>query len=212
MVGTNLLTTIPLHRRGAVPLRGRRRCARAADAHRFYAWHIFGLTLIMAVLVAWHIFRVRRDGGIAVPAARTAPRPAPDHPLRAGRPRGAGDADRRCAAGRCSPCCCPPRSRRRSRMRRPRWLADARAPWFFLWVQQLLRYRRTRFWMGVFVPLAVLALLALLPVFFKAYARRAARPLAPARRPQGLVHPRPGRARLAPADRIGDQELKTETQ
>jgi quinol-cytochrome oxidoreductase complex cytochrome b subunit len=34
---------------------------------RFYAWHIFGLTLGSVILIAWHAFRVRRDGGIAIP-------------------------------------------------------------------------------------------------------------------------------------------------
>ncbi len=34
---------------------------------RFYAWHLFGLMLILLVIGVWHLFRVRRDGGIAVP-------------------------------------------------------------------------------------------------------------------------------------------------
>ena len=34
---------------------------------RFYGWHVFGLMLIAGILLVWHIFRVRRDGGIAVP-------------------------------------------------------------------------------------------------------------------------------------------------
>ena len=34
---------------------------------RFYAWHVFGLVLFLVVIGVWHLFRVRRDGGIAVP-------------------------------------------------------------------------------------------------------------------------------------------------
>jgi quinol-cytochrome oxidoreductase complex cytochrome b subunit len=32
---------------------------------RFYVWHIVGLILPMAAIIAWHGFRVRRDGGIS---------------------------------------------------------------------------------------------------------------------------------------------------
>lgn len=32
---------------------------------RFYVWHIVGLILPMAFIIAWHGFRVRRDGGIS---------------------------------------------------------------------------------------------------------------------------------------------------
>jgi quinol-cytochrome oxidoreductase complex cytochrome b subunit len=34
---------------------------------RFYSWHTFGLTLAMIFIGIWHVFRIRRDGGIAVP-------------------------------------------------------------------------------------------------------------------------------------------------
>ena len=67
VVGTNLLKTIPgigegLYRfviGGSEP--------GAPTLIRFYAWHIFGLTLAVAGITAWHIFRVRRDGGISAP-------------------------------------------------------------------------------------------------------------------------------------------------
>ena len=32
---------------------------------RFYTWHVFGLALVAFVFVCWHLFRVRRDGGIS---------------------------------------------------------------------------------------------------------------------------------------------------
>jgi len=44
-------------------------------------------------------------------------------------------------------------------------MSEVRAPWFFLWIQQLLRYGDA-FWMGVAIPLAVLAVLAAIPYIF----------------------------------------------
>jgi len=40
--------------------------------------------------------------------------------------------------------------------------SDSRAPWFFLWVQQLLKYGDPFFW-GVLVPLLVVLALGLIP-------------------------------------------------
>jgi quinol-cytochrome oxidoreductase complex cytochrome b subunit len=42
---------------------------------------------------------------------------------------------------------------------------EARAPWFFLWVQQMLKWGDPFLW-GVFVPLMLLILLALIPYIF----------------------------------------------
>ena len=127
---------------------------------RFYTWHILGLVLVSLFLGIWHLFRVRRDGGIA----------APPPEMR----------------------CDPTRITRSELLRRemvtvllagtllillsillPARLAapiqdgisltaDARAPWFFLWVQQLLRLGNPFFW-GIITPLMVLAWLALIP-------------------------------------------------
>ena len=41
----------------------------------------------------------------------------------------------------------------------------ARAPWFFLWVQQMLKLGNPFFWGGI-VPLAVLVLISFIPYFF----------------------------------------------
>jgi quinol-cytochrome oxidoreductase complex cytochrome b subunit len=41
-------------------------------------------------------------------------------------------------------------------------LSSARAPWFFLWIQQLLKYGDP-FLLGVIVPLVVLLILVLIP-------------------------------------------------
>jgi quinol-cytochrome oxidoreductase complex cytochrome b subunit len=48
---------------------------------------------------------------------------------------------------------------------RPGITADARAPWFFLWVQQMLKWGDPFVW-GVLVPLNFLLLLALIPYIF----------------------------------------------
>ena len=63
-------------------------------------------------------------------------------------------------------------------------VADSRAPWFFLWVQQLLKYGDA-FWMGVVIPACVLLFFILLPYIL------------PAPRPEDLGQWFPRRARLA---------------
>ena len=166
VAGTNLLKTIPILGDGlyAIVVGGDE--PGPATLIRFYAWHIFGLTLLLVVVGVWHLFRVRRDGGIAAPppAHRTDPSritraqlvrrevlaaffasivliglailfPAPIGP----------------ALGRDVP--------------PERLYADARAPWFFLWVQRLLRWGDP-FWMGIFIPLIILIVLTLLPYLF----------------------------------------------
>jgi quinol-cytochrome oxidoreductase complex cytochrome b subunit len=160
VVGTNLIKTIPLigNMLYAVLTGGTR--PGGATLIRFYAWHIFGLTLVAAILVAWHAFRVRRDGGIAVPppALRT------DHE-RISRDElvrrevlamlFAGAALILLAVFVPAPIA-PPITEIAAVS------ADARAPWFFLWVQQMLKWGDPFIW-GVLVPLILLAVLALIP-------------------------------------------------
>ena len=67
MTGTNLVKTIPLIGNALYTSLVGGTQPGPATLIRFYAWHIFGLTLAAGILVVWHIFRVRRDGGIAVP-------------------------------------------------------------------------------------------------------------------------------------------------
>lgn len=164
IVGTNLLKTVPwvgdwLYRLavgGPEPA--------SSSVERFYTWHIFVLTLVMVILGAWHIFRVRRDGGVAVPPpdqrgdnARLSRFdlvrrevlvmliagvvllfvsvffPAPiERPITQAAIAMGTDAH------------------------------NARAPWFFLWVQQLLKIGDP-FWWGVAVPAILLVVLAVLP-------------------------------------------------
>ena len=67
VTGTNLVKSIPLLGNVLYRLVVGGTQPGPATLIRFYGWHIFGLTLAAGILVTWHIFRVRRDGGIAVP-------------------------------------------------------------------------------------------------------------------------------------------------
>jgi quinol-cytochrome oxidoreductase complex cytochrome b subunit len=164
VAGTNLVKSIPLIGSGLYTILVGGSQPGPATLIRFYGWHIFGLTLAAGILVVWHAFRVRRDGGIAVPP------PA----LRADQSR----------------------ITRYELLRRevlamllasvallilsvfaPAPLAQpitgtsavsstARAPWFFLWVQELLRLGSPFLW-GVVVPLALLTAVTLIPYIFR---------------------------------------------
>ena len=167
MVGTNLIKTIPLFgaRIYSALIGGVN--PGLATVTRFYTWHIFGLTLIMAIILVWHLFRVRRDGGISAPppSLRQDKRritryelvwrevftmlvvglglllislvlPVPLAPaIQTGNASGQALATT---------------------------ISEVRAPWLFLWIQQLLRYGNA-FWLGVALPMAVLVLLAAIP-------------------------------------------------
>ncbi len=160
IVGTNLLKTIPwigdwfyqLVVGGPEPS--------LHSLERFYTWHIFVLTFVMIILAVWHIFRVRRDGGVAVP-----PPSQRADPTRISR----YDLLRReikvmAIAGvlllfisMLFPAPIePPIAQTASEN------LDARAPWFFLWVQQLLKLGDA-FLYGVLAPVLVLLGLAVLP-------------------------------------------------
>ncbi len=127
---------------------------------RFYAWHVVGLALPLVLLMVWHGFRVRRDGGVSSPE-----RAPGDPPL----PR----VERAVMVRRevltflltvaalvllavfVEPPIGPPAQ--------PGALVeDTQAPWIFLWIQELLRIWPPAI-AGVLAPLAVLLILALLP-------------------------------------------------
>ncbi len=117
--------------------------------------------LALILLGGWHIFKVRRDGGIAVPPPEQ--RTDPGRITRF-------DLVRRevlamllisillilLSTWRPAPIAGP--------ITQANLLAaDARAPWFFLWVQQLIRLGDP-FFFGVLIPTAMLLLLAALPL------------------------------------------------
>jgi quinol-cytochrome oxidoreductase complex cytochrome b subunit len=161
MVGTNLIDTIPLVGHVLYGFIVGGESPGATTLIRFYAWHIFGLTLLMSILIGWHIFRVRRDVGIAVPP--------PEQRRDQRRITRIELLDREVivmliassvlvlTASLIPAPIEPPIEAAPAAL-----AADVRAPWFFLWVQQLLRLGDA-FWLGVVVPLGVLGLLALLP-------------------------------------------------
>ena len=135
------------------------------------------------------------------PAPRAALRPAPHHPLPSS------------SSAKCLPCWSPPcllilvsllvpaplappiQAGAAPGQALSTTLSEVRAPWFFLWVQQLLRYGDA-FWLGVALPLGVLLLLALLPYLFPHLPESPARPLVPPRRAPRPAHRRPARPRL----------------
>jgi len=163
VTGTNLLKTIPGV--GAFLYRIAVGGESAGDPAllRFYVWHVAGLILPAAILLAWHIFRVRRDGGIAAPPVE----------VRSSRERiSRVDLIRRevlamLAAGVVlllfsvffpAPIAAPISGQ-------ADLAENVRAPWFFVWVQEMLKWGDPFFW-GVLVPLLVLLLLALVPYVF----------------------------------------------
>lgn len=160
VAGTNLLRTVPgigesLYRFVMGDYR-----PGPATLIRFYAWHIFGLTLALVAIAVWHLFRVRRDGGIAVPP------PA----LRADQERLSRDELVRrevlamLIAGMIlvvvtilfpAPLAQPIDFSASTG-------ADSRAPWFFLWIQHLLGWGDP-FVFGILIPLAILGFLIAIP-------------------------------------------------
>ena len=157
VTGTNLVNTIP----GIGPALYRvlvgGQAVGQATLLRFYAWHVIGLAFVAAALIAWHSFRVRRDGGIS--HREPSPRVGREQLVRtesiaalltlaalvglsvfANAPLGP-------AANLTVPA------------------AEARAPWFFLWIQELLRVAPA-FLAGVLAPLVVFTLLSVLPYTF----------------------------------------------
>ncbi len=160
VVGTNLLKTIPaigdsLH---AIVVGGSR--PGPATLTRFYAWHIFGLMLIAVLIMGWHLFRVRRDGGIAVPPP--ALRSDRARITRVELVRREAFAMLMTSAALILTASFAPAPIAAPITELSAVSGDVRAPWFFLWVQRMLTWGDPFVW-GVLAPLAVLAVLAAIP-------------------------------------------------
>jgi quinol-cytochrome oxidoreductase complex cytochrome b subunit len=163
VTGTNLLRTVPLLGEFLYRLAvgGGDACSTALT--RFYTWHIFGLTILATVLGIWHAFRVRRDGGIAVPPPG----------LRQEKTRIPRDelVRRELLAMLLLGAALIPLSSTfpapiaPAMTEPPALISDARAPWFFLWIQQMLKWGDPFLW-GVLVPLGILAIFIFIPYIF----------------------------------------------
>jgi quinol-cytochrome oxidoreductase complex cytochrome b subunit len=160
VVGTNLLKTVPAVGDSLFQFVIGGSEPGAATLTRFYTWHIFGLALIAGGIIIWHIFRVRRDGGIAIP-----PPPQRQKKTRISR----FELLRRevfamIIAGVVllvfSMIFPAPLDRPISGSNA--LTGDSRAPWFFLWIQQLLQFGSPFVW-GVLVPVLIIVSLGLLP-------------------------------------------------
>lgn len=160
VAGTNLVKTIPGIGPGAYFILMGGDGPGPATLIRFYAWHILGLMAPFLFLAGWHIFRVRRDGGIAAPPAKE----------RQSRARISRDELVRVEVvmmlvvtavlitiSLLFPAPIAPAMTETTPL-----TPDVYAPWFFLWVQQLLKNGDAFFW-GVLIPVIVLVLLAALP-------------------------------------------------
>jgi quinol-cytochrome oxidoreductase complex cytochrome b subunit len=159
VAGTNLVASIPLLGNwlyllvvGGVEPGG-------ATVVRFYTWHIFGLILVAFILLAWHIFLVRRTGGIAVPPPDQRKDPSRITRFELARREGlavlvASTVLILISTYLPAPIAAP--------MSADSLALDARAPWFFLWVQQLLKLGDP-FLIGVLLPGSLLVFFGLLP-------------------------------------------------
>ena len=159
LVGTNLLREIPVW--GETVYRAMVGDAQigAAALLRFYGWHIFGLTAVGVFGIVYHLWRLRKDGGISRPV------------LEVGETRAFVSRDElffrefiTAALVTAAlvfitlifPVPIGPTANLDA------GVADVRAPWIFLWVQNLLR-TFPPLWAGIIAPIFVLILLAVLP-------------------------------------------------
>jgi quinol-cytochrome oxidoreductase complex cytochrome b subunit len=163
VVGTNLIKTIPGIGNNLYEFVIGGAQLGSAALIRFYSWHTFGLTLAMVIAVIWHIFRIRRDGGIAVPPAalrKEEERISRFELVRREMLLMAIAAIVLVLLSTFWPAPITPPLTSASAD-----LTNARAPWFFLWVQQLLKFGDP-FLLGVVVPLLLLVILILIPYVF----------------------------------------------
>ncbi len=160
VVGTNLVKTTPLAGDLLYVLLTGGTQPGLPTLIRFYTWHIFGLALGAVILTVWHLFRVRRDGGIAVPP----PNLRVDHERISRNELVRREILAMLLTGAAlillsafAPAPIAPPITQISMMP-----GNARAPWFFLWVQQLLKWGDPFLW-GVLIPLIVLTVLGIIP-------------------------------------------------
>lgn len=159
LVGTNLLKAIPLIGKGLYRIAVGGEAIGPATALRVYGWHILGLFIPAAVFAFWHLFRVRRDGGIGHPKPMPGKRPARIDRNALVRTEVfaalLGGAALILLSVLIDPALGPPLD-----LGAPP--ASAHAPWFLLWVQELLRLGDPLLF-GILLPLAIAIFVAVMP-------------------------------------------------
>jgi quinol-cytochrome oxidoreductase complex cytochrome b subunit len=160
VVGANMLKTIPWIGDGLYQFVIGGSEPGATTLIRFYAWHIFGLTLGAGILIAWHAFRVRRDGGIAIPPPSE--RKEKERITRFDLLRREVLAMTITAVLLVLFSLLVPAPIAQPILNINTMSGDSQAPWFFLWIQQLLKLGDP-FLLGILVPVLVVILLAVTP-------------------------------------------------
>ena len=165
VVGTNLIKTIPFFGNKLYMILIGGTEPGSPTLIRFYAWHVFGLMIISAILIGWHAFRVRRDGGIALPPPSL--RADPERITRFELVRRETLAMILTSAELIilsifSPAPIASPIRLSVLQSVPE---SAAAPWFFLWVQQMLKWGDP-FLFGILIPVIILLILVLIPYIF----------------------------------------------
>jgi quinol-cytochrome oxidoreductase complex cytochrome b subunit len=154
MVGTNLIKSIPgVGAASHTFLLGGERIG-APALLRFYTWHVLALVFVASALVTWHIFRVRRDGGIS--HRESAPRVGRAQLVRLEIVTTLLTLAALLSLGLLVNAPLGPPADPSA------LIGEPKAPWFFLWIQELLRVAPP-FLAGILVPIAILIILGLLP-------------------------------------------------
>jgi quinol-cytochrome oxidoreductase complex cytochrome b subunit len=125
---------------------------------RFYGWHLFGLAIPAVILIVWHAFKVRRDGGISHQPRLGDHVPRIDRGQLVKTETAAGVIV--LAALLLTSIVFPaPLGSVADLSSSPN---QAQAPWFFLWVQALLR-SLSPIVAGILIPIGLLTLLLVIP-------------------------------------------------
>jgi quinol-cytochrome oxidoreductase complex cytochrome b subunit len=160
VVGANMLKTIPFIGEGLYRFVIGGSEPGDSTLIRFYAWHIFGLMLGVVILMVWHTFRVRRDGGIAIPPPTE--RKENDRITRFDLLRREVLAMTVAAVILILFSLLIPAPIKQPITSFNIMSGDSHAPWFFLWIQYLLKFGDP-FVMGILIPIFVVLVLGSLP-------------------------------------------------
>ncbi|MGB8648129.1 MAG: cytochrome b N-terminal domain-containing protein [Anaerolineae bacterium] len=158
-IGTNLFREIPAWGESLYRVLVGDGQIGASALLRFYGWHIFGFSLIGIFGVVYHLWRLRKDGGVSRPVPADGQAPAfitRDDLFFREFIAGALATAALVAVTLILPVPIGPA------VNPSVGAGEVRAPWIFLWVQNLLRVIPS-LWAGILAPLGVLLALALIP-------------------------------------------------